>query len=122
MGVYQRTERWAQSLKRMSQGELIRLYNIDTERFDKQQKQRTCLGGTEANASQHPIEEYVDLFFPETIMWNGEVPSQKAITARKDRKKDFKNMVQTKKPWVEFNERYGKGVFPLLAEGLKEDQ
>jgi hypothetical protein len=44
------------------------------------------------------------------------------IEAREKAKKEFKNIAQVKKPWVELIERYDNGEFPLRPTALKEDQ
>ena len=128
IGVNQKTERWAKSLKRICEGTLVGLYNDERERFDERKRQRNLFpaiygDGEESGLSlPDPIEEYVDLCFPETVMRPGEAASSDAFETRRRGKRRFENMVQRKKPWVMINRRYGKGVFPLLSKSLQEDQ
>jgi hypothetical protein len=63
----------------------------------------------------HPIKMYLDVCSPETVIPDGEVPSEQAIAACAQAKKYFQNEVQKKKLWVMILGRYGMAVFLLLA-------
>lgn len=78
-------------------------------------------GKQKRDPKPHPIEMYLDVCFPETVIRDGEVPPEQAIAARAQSKKHFQNEVQKKKLWVVMLERYGMAVFLLLAT-LQEDQ
>jgi hypothetical protein len=127
VGVNQKTERWARSLRRIGEGTLIGIYNDERERFDEQKRQRSLCpaipssGEEGASSLPDPIEEYVDTCFPDSIRHSQDA-SQDTIDARRSAKKKFENMVQRKKPWSMINRRYDKGVFPLLPKALQENQ
>jgi hypothetical protein len=77
-------------------------YIDERQAFDERKKKGTM---------PHPIEMYVDVCSPETVIRNGEVPSEQAIAARAQAKRRFQNEVQKKKLWVMMNKRYDMAVF-----------
>jgi hypothetical protein len=127
IGDNEQSERWATVMKRICQAEFFGQYLAERARF-KQWKEHKELGriiidGKEEDAlpPSHPLPEYVDLCFPETILRDGEVASQVAKDNRDRAKKRFENMVQTMEPWVRFNQRFGKGVFVVTSIALRDE-
>ena len=88
IGINQKTERWAKSLKRICKGTLIGLYNDERERFNKRKRQRNLFPATHSDGEEtgsslpDPIEEYIDLCFPETVIQPGEAVSSDAFETR----------------------------------------
>jgi hypothetical protein len=113
IGFHEKAERWAKSLQRACAGIFYGRYIDEREAFNKWNTNATLL---------HPIEMYVDVCFPETIIRRGAVATERAIAARAQAKRKFQNEVQRKKLWVMMNRRYGVALFFLLSTSLQDEQ
>jgi hypothetical protein len=113
LGVHENGERWEKCLQRVFAGLFYGQYVDERQAFDERKKKGNM---------PHPIEMYLDVCFPETIIPDGELPSEQATAARDRAKRRFQNEVQRKKLWVMMLKRYGMAVFPLLHATLQEDQ
>jgi hypothetical protein len=113
LGVHEKGERWEKCLQRAFAGLFYGQYVDDRQAFDEQKKKGNL---------PHPITVYLDVCFPETVIPDGEVPSEAAIVARAQAKRRFQNEVQRKKLWVMMLKRYGMAMFLLLSAALQEDQ
>jgi len=129
-------ERWARVLRRICQAEFFGQYLEERARFDswredrKAQKAgrakrcRTARKGKEIDASplSHPLEEYINLCFLETILQKGDDLSKEAMLARSKAKKKFDNLLGKNEPWVRLNRRYGKGLVAVVPNDLRDEQ
>jgi len=130
IGNNAKKERWATALRRIYQAEFFGQYLEERARFDNWKAQkaerakrcRTTLEETVAEPPSHPLEEYVDLCFPGTILQEGDDMSEEVMFARNKAKKKFENLVQKNEPWVRLNQRFGKGVIVLTPNDLRDEQ
>ncbi|KFY97780.1 hypothetical protein V500_01919 [Pseudogymnoascus sp. VKM F-4518 (FW-2643)] len=112
LGAHKNGERWEKCLQRVFAGLFYGQYAEERDAFDERTKKGNL---------PHPSEMYVDVCSPETIILDGELPSEQAIAARAQAKRHFQNEVQKKKLWGEMQKRYGIAVFLLLNPTLQED-
>ena len=77
IGANAKNERWNTVLRRIYQAEFFGQYLEERARFDNWKAQKaerakrcrtTCTEETDAEPPSHPLEEYVDLCFPKTIL------------------------------------------------------
>jgi hypothetical protein len=128
VGTEKTSERWTQGIRRICHGSLVGEYKRDKEAFVERNNQKSFCpaaysgSGEDASPLPHPIEEYVDVFSPETIMRHGEVASEGIIARRREAKRQFQKMAQKKKPWEMIVGRYGIGLFHLFPSHLLDDQ
>jgi hypothetical protein len=128
VGTETTSKRWTKGMRRIRYGSLVVEYKRDKEAFVEWNNQKSFFlaassgSGEDASPLPHPIEEYVDVFFPETIMRHGEVASQHTIAYRQEAKTLFQKLVQKKKPWEMIVRRYGTGLFHLFPTHLLDDQ
>jgi hypothetical protein len=108
-----RVKRWERCLQRMYAGLFYGQYIDDRQAFDGRKKKGN---------RRHPIEIYVDMWSPKTVIPDGEVPAEEAIAICKEAKRGFQNEVQKKKLCVMMLKRYGMAVFLVLHATLREDQ
>jgi hypothetical protein len=124
--VHDNTTRWTKSLRRICQSCFYGQYFNESQAFNERQRglcEAAYHEETQSiSLSQHPIEEYLDVCFPETTLVHGDIACRDAIEACAKAKRRFKNAVQERKPWVMMNERYDKGIFPLLPRTLHHDE
>ena len=128
VGTETTSKRWTKGMRRIRYGSLVAEYKCDKEAFVEWNNQKSLFqaassgSGEDASPLLHPIEEYLDVFFPETIMGHGEVASQHTIAYRQEAKTLFQKLVQKKKPWEMIVRRYGTGLFHLFPTHLLDDQ
>jgi hypothetical protein len=113
LGLHEKGERWEKSVQRVFAAHFYGQYVDDREAYDEQ--------SIKGNLS-HPIEMYVDVCSPETIIGEGETPSESTVVARAQAKRNFENKVQRKKLWIKMQKRYDAAVFLMIPETLQEDQ
>jgi len=80
LGVHEKGERWEKCLQRVFAGLFYGQYVDERQAFDEQKKKLNL---------PHPIEMYLDVCSPETIIPDGELPSEHAIAARAQAKRRF---------------------------------
>lgn len=120
VGTEMTSKRWTKGMRRIRYGSLIVEYKRDKEAFVEWNNQKRFIqaassgSGEDASPLPHPIEEYLDVFFPETITPYGAVYRQEAKTL-------FQRLAQRKKPWEMIVRRYGTGLFHLFPTHLLDN-